>query len=67
MQVLWSGGLVMDPVVRSTDHRSLITVTTPAQIMFDRRVRLLDLAAELGNVSAACRHPVFLHIYIGNP
>lgn len=31
-------------------------MTTPAQIMFDRRVRLLDLAAELGNVSAACRH-----------
>lgn len=31
-------------------------MTTPAQIMFDRRVRLLDLAAELGKVSAACRH-----------
>ncbi len=47
LQVLWSGGLVMDPVVRSTDHRSLITVTAPARIMFDRRVRLLDLTAEM--------------------
>ena len=33
---------MMDPVVLSTDHRSLIAVTIPAQIMFDRRVLLLD-------------------------
>jgi len=30
-------------------------MTTSAQIIYQRRVRLLDLAAELGNVSEACR------------
>lgn len=30
-------------------------MTTPTDIIFARRVRLLELAAELGNVSAACR------------
>ena len=28
---------------------------TPAEIIYHRRVRLLSLADELGNVSAACR------------
>jgi pentatricopeptide repeat protein len=28
---------------------------TPAEIIYQRRVRVLDLAAELGNVSEACR------------
>jgi hypothetical protein len=28
---------------------------TPAEIIYHRRVRLLELAGELGNVSAACR------------
>ena len=28
---------------------------TPAEIIYDRRVRLLPLADELGNISAACR------------
>ena len=30
-------------------------MTTSAEIIYHRRVRLLDLAVELGNVSAACR------------
>ena len=30
-------------------------MTTSAQIIYQRRVRLLDLAEELGNVSLACR------------
>jgi len=44
----------MDPVVPSTDPEEPITVT-PDQIIAHRRRRLLELAEELGNVSAACR------------
>jgi hypothetical protein len=29
-------------------------MTTSAEIIYQRRVRLLDLAEELGNISAAC-------------
>ena len=47
-------GAVMDPVVPSTDPEEPITVT-PDQIIAHRRRRLLELADELGNVSAACR------------
>jgi len=47
-------GTVVDPVVPSTDPKEPTTVT-PAEIIYHRRVRLLSLADELGNVSAACR------------
>jgi transposase InsO family protein len=47
-------GTVVDPVVPSTDPKEPTTVT-PAEIIYHRRVRLLELAAELANVSAACR------------
>jgi transposase InsO family protein len=47
-------GAVMDPVVPSTEPKEPITVT-PDQIIAHRRRRLLELAAELGNVSEACR------------
>ena len=47
-------GTVVDPVVPSTELRGTTTVT-PAEIIYHRRVRLLSLADELGNVSAACR------------
>ena len=30
-------------------------MTTSAEIIYQRRVRLLDLAAQLGNISEACR------------
>jgi transposase InsO family protein len=44
----------MDPVVPSKDPEEPITVT-PVEIIAHRRRRLLELADELGNVSAACR------------
>ena len=47
-------GTVVDPVVPSTEPKEPTTVT-PAEIIYHRRVRLLSLADELGNVSAACR------------
>jgi transposase InsO family protein len=47
-------GTVVDPVVPLTDPEGTTTVT-PAEIIYHRRVRLLSLAEELGNVSAACR------------
>jgi len=47
-------GTVVDPVVPSTDPKEPTTVT-PTEIIYHRRVRLLSLADELGNVSAACR------------
>jgi hypothetical protein len=47
-------GTVVDPVVPSTEPKEPTTVT-PLEIIYHRRVRLLSLADELGNVSAACR------------
>jgi hypothetical protein len=44
----------MAPVVPSTDPEEPITVT-PAEIIYHRRVRVLEHAAETGNVSATCR------------
>jgi transposase InsO family protein len=54
LQVHQLVGTVVDPVVPSTDPKEPTTVT-PAEIIYHRRVRLLALADELGNVSAACR------------
>ena len=47
-------GTVVDPVVPLTEPEGTTTVT-PTEIIYHRRVRLLALADELGNVSAACR------------
>ena len=47
-------GTVVDPVVPLTEPEGTTTVT-PAEIIYHRRVRLLALADELGNVAAACR------------
>ena len=44
----------MDPLVPLTEPKEPITVT-PGEIIAQRRRRLLELADELGNVSAACR------------
>jgi len=44
----------MDPLVPLTEQKEPITVT-PAEIIYHRRVRVLELADELGNVSKACR------------
>jgi transposase InsO family protein len=44
----------MDPVFLPQTTGVSITVT-PAEIIYQRRVRVLELAAELGNVSEACR------------
>jgi transposase InsO family protein len=44
----------MDPVVPTKEAKEPITVT-PTEIIYQRRVRVLDLADELGNVSEACR------------
>ena len=45
----------MDPVFFPRTTKDTITMATPTDIIFARRVRLLELAQELGNVSAACR------------
>ena len=45
----------MDPVFFLQITKDTITMTTPTDIIFARRVRLLELADELGNVSLACR------------
>ena len=45
----------MDSVVPSKESKGPITMTTSAEIIYQRRVRLLALAEELGNISAACR------------
>jgi transposase InsO family protein len=47
-------GAVMDPVVPSTDPEEPITVT-PAQIIYHRRLRVLDHAERTGNVAETCR------------
>lgn len=43
----------MDPVVPSKDPQGAITVT-PEDIIVARRVRTLELAVELGNITKAC-------------
>jgi len=47
-------GPVMDLVVPSTESQGTITVTRD-EIIYQRRVRVLEHAAETGNVSATCR------------
>ena len=47
-------GTGVDLVVPHTELEGTTTVT-PAEIIYHRCVRLLELADELGNVSAACR------------
>ena len=49
-----TGGMVMELVVLLKITR-YINMTTPDQIIFSRRVRVLELAEELGNISKACR------------
>jgi transposase InsO family protein len=44
----------MDPVVLATGPKESITVT-PAEIIYHRRVRVLEHAKETGNVAATCR------------
>src|SRR3712207_1702845 len=46
-------GTVMDPVAPS-DPEEPITVT-PAEIIYQRRLRVLEHAKETGNVAATCR------------
>ena len=54
MQVhLWVGP-VMDLVVPSTESQGAITGTRD-EIIYQRRVRVLEHAAETGNVAATCR------------
>ncbi len=45
----------MDPVFVPQSTKDTITMTTSTEIIFARRVRLLELADELGNISEACR------------
>ena len=45
----------MDPVVPSKDPKEPFTMTTSDDIIHQRRVRLLELAEELDNISEACR------------
>jgi transposase InsO family protein len=47
-------GAVMDPVVPSTDPEEPITVT-PTEIIYHRRLRVLDHARRTGNVAETCR------------
>jgi transposase InsO family protein len=47
-------GVVMDPVAPSTETKEPITVT-PTEIIYRRRVRVLEHAAESGNVAETCR------------
>ena len=44
----------MDRVASSTETKEPITVT-PTEIIYCRRVRVLEHAAETGNVGATCR------------
>ncbi len=46
---------MVDPVFLPQTTKDTTTVTTSADIIYQRRVRLLDLAQQLGNVSEACR------------
>ena len=54
LRVPHTKGTVVDPAVPSTDPRGTTTVT-PTEIIYHRRLRVLSLAAELGNLSEACR------------
>jgi transposase InsO family protein len=54
LQVPHLVGPVMDPVAPSTETEEPITVT-PTEIIYRRRVRVLEHAAETGNVSRTCR------------
>jgi transposase InsO family protein len=47
-------GAVMDPVVLLTEPKEPITVT-PAEIIYHRRLRVLEHAAATGNVAETCR------------
>src|SRR3989442_12528112 len=47
-------GAVMDPVVLTTGPKESITVT-PAEIIYHRRVRVLEHAKQTANVAATCR------------
>ncbi len=47
-------GSVMDPVVPSTEPKESITVT-PAEIIYHRRLRVLEHAQVSGNVAETCR------------
>jgi transposase InsO family protein len=47
-------GSVMDPVVPSTEPKESITVT-PAEIIYHRRLRVLEHAQMSGNVAETCR------------
>ncbi|MGH2720810.1 MAG: helix-turn-helix domain-containing protein [Actinomycetota bacterium] len=44
----------MDPLVLSKEPKEAITVT-PSQIIYQRRLRVLDHAAEGGNIAETCR------------
>lgn len=46
---------MVDPVFLPKTTKDTTTVTTSADIIYQRRVRLLDLAEQLGNISEACR------------
>src|SRR3989442_10381867 len=46
-------GAVMDPVVLTTGPKESITVT-PAEIIYHRRVRVLEHAKQTANVAATC-------------
>jgi hypothetical protein len=45
----------MDPVVPSKESKEPITMTTSAEIIYHRSVRLLELAEEIGNITKACQ------------
>lgn len=49
-----SKGSVMDPVVLLTEPKESITVT-PDEIIYHRRLRVLEYAERTGNVSETCR------------
>jgi hypothetical protein len=49
-----SVGAVMDPVAPTTETKEPITVT-PIEIIYHRRVRVLEHAAKTGNVAETCR------------
>ena len=54
MHIHLAKGLVMDPVVLLTEPKESITVT-PAEIIYHRRLRVLEHAEKSGNVAATCR------------
>jgi transposase len=54
LQIHLPVGAVVDPVVLPTEPEEPTTVT-PAEIIYQRRVRVLDHARRTGNVAEACR------------